>query len=304
MYVEEKCIEELKIQWHPAFCSAMELILEEDKKYLEFIREYNLNTKPLQVDLLVIKKAAGYIVKDKIGKIFQEHNIFEYKSPDDEMNIDTFYKVNAYAALYKASARHVDEIKADRVTITMLREGKPIKLLQNLESYGFTIENPYKGIYYIGGRTYFPTQIIVSKELTGEQYVWLQALTKKLDQAKAERLIRQAKNSRSQENQELEDSVLTVSVRANPELFGKVKEDVEMSEALLELMANEINERVAMGEKRGEIRGERRGAIKGLQALVDILKNMGLDFETAYQSIIKTEAYAGIPREQIMEYWR
>lgn len=77
-----------------------------------------------------------------------------------------------------------------------------------------------------------------------------------------------------------------------------------MSEALLELMANEINERVAMGEKRGEIRGERRGAIKGLQALVDILKNMGLDFETAYQSIIKTEAYAGIPREQIMEYWR
>lgn len=53
-------MEELKIQWHPAFCSAMELILKEDRDHLEFIREYNLNTKPLEVDLLVIKKPAGY----------------------------------------------------------------------------------------------------------------------------------------------------------------------------------------------------------------------------------------------------
>ncbi len=61
-------MEELKIQWHPAFCSAMELILKEDRDHLEFIREYNLNTKPLEVDLMVIKKPAGYRVSDEIKK--------------------------------------------------------------------------------------------------------------------------------------------------------------------------------------------------------------------------------------------
>ena len=51
-------MDELKIQWHSAFCYAMELILERDREHLEFIREYNLNTKPLEVDLMIIKKPA------------------------------------------------------------------------------------------------------------------------------------------------------------------------------------------------------------------------------------------------------
>ena len=53
-------MEELKTQWHSAFCSAMELVLQDDREYLDFIREYNLNTKPLEVDLLVIKKLSTH----------------------------------------------------------------------------------------------------------------------------------------------------------------------------------------------------------------------------------------------------
>ena len=71
------------------------------------------------------------------------------------MNIDTFYKVNAYACLYKASSRRVNEIKSDNVTITLIRESKPEKLLRELEKEGFIIRNPYKGIYYTGSKTYF-----------------------------------------------------------------------------------------------------------------------------------------------------
>ena len=69
-------------------------------------------------------------------------------------------------------------------------------------------------------------------------------------------------------------------------------------------MADEIKESVTLGEKRGEKRGEERERIKGLKALVDILKGMHLDFDSAYQSIIKTEAYADVTREQLMEYWQ
>ena len=47
---------ELKTQWHPAFVSAMKLELIEDADYLDYTTEYNLNTKPLEIDLLIVKK--------------------------------------------------------------------------------------------------------------------------------------------------------------------------------------------------------------------------------------------------------
>lgn len=293
-------MEELKTQWHSAFCSAMELVLEDDREYLAFIREYNLNTKPLEIDLLIIKKLRTHQVKVEIGRIFKEHNIFEYKSPEDGLNIDTFYKVNAYAALYKASASHVDEIKANSVTVTMVRDGKPEKLLDDLPKEGYTVTNPYKGIYYIGSKTNFATQIVVSKELTGEQYVWLKALTKKLDQERARLLVEQAMKRKSQRSRQLVDSVLAAIIRANKELFGKLKEDAKMCEALRELMEEELNESQILGEQIGLERGEQ----KGLKALVDVLKGMHLDFDSAYQSIIKTEAYSDVSRKQVMEYWQ
>ena len=63
-----------------------------------------------------------------------------------------------------------------------------------------------------------------------------------------------------------------------------------------------------MGEKRGEEigkkRGEEKGAEKGLKALADVLKEMGLDFDSAYQAIIKTETYQKVSREQVRKYWK
>lgn len=115
---------ELKTQWHPAFVAAMKLELKEDAQYLDYISEYNLNTKPLEMDLLIVKKVQEVEIKNEIGKIFRKHNIIEYKSPDDSMNLNTYMKVIAYACLYKAYENHVDEIKLDEITITMVREKK------------------------------------------------------------------------------------------------------------------------------------------------------------------------------------
>ena len=47
---------------------------------------------PLRIDLLIIRKKAGEVIKNEIGTFFLGHNIIEYKSPDDSMNIDTFIK--------------------------------------------------------------------------------------------------------------------------------------------------------------------------------------------------------------------
>lgn len=58
------------IQWHPAFCSAMELELREYKKYLKYEREHNLSKMPLKIDFLVIRKKSDIIIKNDIGDFF------------------------------------------------------------------------------------------------------------------------------------------------------------------------------------------------------------------------------------------
>ena len=109
------------IQWHPAFCSAMELELREYKKYLRYEREHNLGKMPLKLDCLVIKKKPNITIRNDIGDFFLGDNIFEYKSPGDDVNAGTFYKALSYACLYKAEMGSVEEILDTDITISLVR---------------------------------------------------------------------------------------------------------------------------------------------------------------------------------------
>ena len=60
---------EKKVQWHPGFVAALDLELRDYREFLQFEKEYNLNTKPLEIDLLVIKKNAGIQIDNEIGRI-------------------------------------------------------------------------------------------------------------------------------------------------------------------------------------------------------------------------------------------
>ena len=63
-------MQDKKIQWHPGFVAAMNLEFAEDRSGLIFEKEYNLNTKPLEIDLLIIKKEAGVKLVNEIGSLF------------------------------------------------------------------------------------------------------------------------------------------------------------------------------------------------------------------------------------------
>lgn len=101
-----------------------------------FIPEYALTKKPLQMDLLVIKNEVSSVISNPIGEIFRKYNIMEFKSPIDHLNIDTFYKVNAYACLYKDSAQNVNGYHARDITITLVRKNYPQKMFQTLMEDG------------------------------------------------------------------------------------------------------------------------------------------------------------------------
>ena len=63
--------------------------------YLEFYEEYHLgkSKESLRMDILVIQKLADLHISKRIGENFQRYNIVEYKSPNDNLSVDDYYKV-------------------------------------------------------------------------------------------------------------------------------------------------------------------------------------------------------------------
>ena len=251
-----------KLQWHPAFCSALRLELLEDAENLEFTDEFQLTEKPLQIDCTVVKVKRDCKIKNEIGKIFRKHNIFEYKSPMDELNIDTFYKAVAYACLYKVLPNHVNEIPAEEITITLIRDRKPVKLLGELEKSGYGYKKEAAGIYYVNGAM-FPVQIIVSSELDVDMHVQLKALTNHLEESLLRQYLLQASTFEGREKN-LADIVLQVIVNSNMEKVREWKgSEQTMCEALRVLMKEELKEERVAGLREGRLEGQREGQREG-----------------------------------------
>ena len=236
--------EESKLtQWHPAFCAAIELTFLEDADKLEFDRENVLNTKPITIDLVVIKKIRNAVLNNNIGKIFREFNILEYKSPNDVLSMNTLFKTMAYACLYKAYETSAIRIPPGSITVTLIRMRKPVKMLKELKEYGWTIEKPYSGIYYIEGDTFqIPVQIIVTKELDESSCLWLKALQNDITEDTAKKLLRSWSSTGSEYETELIESVMQVSVKENAEAYDIVnREGNAMYDALFEVFKPSID---------------------------------------------------------------
>ena len=265
-------MEKVKIQWHPGFVAAMNLEFAEQRKNLVFEKEYNLNTKPLEIDLLVIKKDVSVKLINEIGDIFRGHNIMEYKSPEDHLDIDAFYKAGAYASLYKAYGETTDEIKADDITVSLVREAKPRGLFQYFKEHNYSISNPYHGIYYIEERVLFPTQIIVTGELDSVSHIWLGALSEKMSKQDMLELFKSISKLSGKADREFADSVLEISIGANKQIMEELRGEENMCQALMEIMEHQLLLR--------EEEGIRAGLKTGIRGAVDTLRDFGHgDFE-------------------------
>lgn len=280
-------MKETKIQWHSAFVSAMNLDLGPDRDDLIFEKEYNLNTKPLEIDLLVIKKVDFVQIASEIGKLFKGHNIMEYKSPEDHLDIDTFYKTLAYACLYKSYGKTVDAIKAEDITISILREVKPIELFRYLEGHGCKVTKVYEGIYYVEGKTWFPTQIVVTRELDQDAHIWLKGLSGNLEKGDIQKMMAERNHMTEKADRELADSVLEVSISANRKIVEELIGDESMYEALMEIMEPKIKQKIVEERK------------KGIQITVKSLKDFGVGEEDIKRVIIKNY---GISEGDVKEY--
>ena len=259
--------EKLPIAWHTAFVEAIMLELDDYRDSLEFHPEYQLTSEPLRIDCVVVKKAPGVAIRKNIAAIFREVNLLEYKSPDDYVSVEDFYKVYAYACLYAS----FEKTAIDSLTISFIESRRPEKLIEHLKGVRrYSVEENSPGIYTVMGDI-LPIQIIDSRKLSEEENLWLRDLRYKLAPQEIRRVFaeisRQGKTARVR-------AYLDVISRANTD---NITEALNMSNAQLsfeEIL--EVTGWTAKLEARGKARGEEHKAI-------DVAKNMinlGLPLET------------------------
>jgi hypothetical protein len=227
------------LQWHPAFYAGIQIEFAEEAEKLQFENEHQLSKKPMGIDVLIIKKQNEDKIEKNIGRIFRKYNIIEYKSPEDYLSVDDFYKVLGYACFYKSDTESENLIKLEEITISYVCESCPRKLIKHLEDdLKYEIVKEDKGIYYIVG-SIFPIQLIITSELSGETNFWMRKLTNNLKEEND--VVELATEYEKNRNNVLYKAMMDVIVRANKGLFEEVKEK-DMCDAIRELFQDEIEE--------------------------------------------------------------
>ena len=251
-----------KLQWHPAFCAAAGLEFHEDIERLELKPEYNLSKEPIRIDLLIIKEESDRRIKNEIGHIMKKYNVIEYKSPEDALTIDDFYKTVGYACLYKGYGERVDAVPINELTVSIFRAKRPEKMFLTLQKYGHKIKEKYSGIYYVTERLPFPVQIIVTQELEPREHRSLRILSNHAKKEDVEEFLKEVEKMNTPRERQNVEAVLQVSVKANDELYREIRRDANMCDALRELMKDDIEREVSAARKLGESEGEVRGEAK------------------------------------------
>ena len=210
------------------------------------------------------------------------------------MSIDDFYKVTAYACLFKCSGEHVNDIPAEEIPLSLVRDTFPQAMVRILTSGGAEIMQAYPGIYYLRqqaagtGQLLFPTQIVVTGELDKNVHSSLRVLTNRAQEDDVRRFLANALTETGQGDQNNVDSILQVSASANSQVYEQIRRDSAMCQALRELMKDEIQKDIDAARA------------EGILALVDAYRvDMGLDD----QSIIdKIAVRFGLTSDQAKAY--
>lgn len=279
------------LQWHPAFYAGLQIEFREEADKLIFEREHNLSTKPMQIDVLIIKKRTDDIIHKNIGRIFRKYNIIEYKSPTDYLSIDDFYKVYGYTCFYKSDSKSVDHIKITDVTITFVCKSFPEKLVHHLTKVrGFGIEKMGEGVYYII-KNIIPIQLLITSELSEDENLWLRNLTDDIQSLKTIEML--SVEYVVHEHDELYKSMMNIIIRANREKFEEAN---KMCEALRELFADELESNMNKGIEIGRS--------EGIRCMIESTKECGASWEKVFELVKEKFSSTNEQAEEYMKlYW-
>ena len=256
--------ETVKIEYHYGFYAATHAEYHAFREVLDFLQEQELGVEPVRLDMLIIKRDGPNPLKDAIGRFFRKYNILEYKSPEDGLTIDDFYKVQAYACLYKSMGKTVNSIPGDALTVSIFRHTFPRDMFTALEQTGLEVAEPHPGVFHIEGALTVPAQVIVTSRLPAGEYAAFKVLAR---DATREDIV-QFMAERDAYAPEDVRAILRVSVAANEKIFQELEKEGAMVDAFERVFHEELTAArdagIAIGEERGEERGLREGRREGI----------------------------------------
>lgn len=237
-----------RVEYHYGFYGAVHAEYEPSGVDMEYLQEHELGDKPVRLDMLLLKKESVPL-KDPIGSFFKMHNVLDYKSPEDGLTIDDFYKAQGYALIYKSLGKSVNAIPLDEMTVSIFRHAFPREMLKMLEGSGLKAEETYPGIYKIIGALNVPTQVIATNRLPKGEYEAFKALAENADKDDILKLLGMMENPSNPNMAEYVSAVLHVSIAVNEELFNEIKEAGIMTEAVERVFKKEFERERAEGKE-------------------------------------------------------
>ena len=234
-----------------------------------------------------MKKLTDAVIQNEIGRIFRGHNIIEYKSPEDNLSIDDFYKTLGYACIYKGLGKTVDEVPAGELTVSLFRERFPHKMAAALRQSGMAVEERFQGVYYVSGQIPFPTQIVVTGRLAATHHS-LRILSKNADENDVKAFLEEAVRLPDPGDRDNISAVLEVSTAANLQLFEELRRRTGMCDALRELMKADLAQ--------AEIKGMHKSNLK---ALAHVMNSFSVDAEKAMDVLDIPAGERGFYRSQL-----
>ena len=233
--------------FHPAFCAGMKLTLSEWGDDVMYCEEFNLNTLANRIDFLAVIREGAPKREDDLSAIFRTYNLFEYKSPKQELGMVSYDMMMGYMYLYKAYQKVKDE---GLFTVSFVREGKPLKLMKELREKGFAIEEYANGIYHVKKTGHIDMQIVVTRELD-DKYDWIKLLSDRVTEEDLIRLAKKASKLRSPQERIAAQSVLELIRKQNEDKEWFMKEVFAMA-GIRDWFQEEFDEKDKVITQQGE----------------------------------------------------
>ena len=240
-----------RTRFHYGFYAAMKVEFDLIHADVKYEQEIQLGEDPVRLDFLIIKKDARVILTDPIGAFFRAVNFFEYKSPEDGLSIDDFYKALGYSFIYKGYNRKVDELPIEEMTLTLVRHSYPRELMKALKVSGFTVDEQYLGIYHVHGRISVKVQLVVSSRLPQGEYEGLKLLASGCTKDAVIHYAQKAVASEDENVKTNAETVIGICLDINKNLGVQLEEDEAMNDVISKIVKRNIDAARQKGRQEG-----------------------------------------------------
>jgi hypothetical protein len=156
--------------WHPLLVSVLRWQLGDHYRVEE---EVNVGTKPLQIDVLLLRQQAGELpesvrqVLAGLAEYFNEWTLLEFKSPSDTLRAGDFHTFFAYALLYRQQTDPL--LDPGRLNLIVLAPRLTEPYREELRTCGITPEEGEQtGIWCLRGGTMGHAAWVVETEVLAD----------------------------------------------------------------------------------------------------------------------------------------